>query len=76
LKIEDTESGDCARWMEPAVAGYDIYFHALNRNKKSMKLNPKTEDGKGTFKKLVENGYDVIVESFRPRVMDKIRYRI
>ena len=72
LKIEDTESGDYARWMEPAVAGYGIYFHALNRNKKSMKLNLKTKDGKGIFKKLVENGYDVIIESFRPGVMDRL----
>lgn len=72
LKIEDTESGDYARWMEPAVTGYGIYFHALNRNKKSMKLNLKTEDGKRIFKNLVENGYDVIIEGFRPGVMDRL----
>lgn len=72
LKIEDTESGDYARWIEPVVAGYGIYFHALNRNKKSMKLNLKTEDGKRIFKKLVENGYDVVLESFRPGVMDRL----
>lgn len=72
LKIEDTESGDYARWMEPAVAGYGIYFHALNRNKKSIKLNLKTKDGKRIFKKLVENGYDIIIESFRPGVMDRL----
>ncbi|MGE5444109.1 MAG: CaiB/BaiF CoA transferase family protein [Ignavibacteriales bacterium] len=72
LKIEDMESGDYARWMEPSVAGYGIYFHALNRNKKSIKLNLKTEDGKRIFKKLVENGYDIIIESFRPGVMDRL----
>jgi alpha-methylacyl-CoA racemase len=72
LKIEDTELGDYARWMEPAVAGYGIYFHALNRNKKSMRLNLKTEDGKSIFKRLVESGYDVIIESFRPGVMDRL----
>jgi crotonobetainyl-CoA:carnitine CoA-transferase CaiB-like acyl-CoA transferase len=72
LKIEDMESGDYARWMEPAIAGYGIYFHALNRNKKGIRLNLKTEDGKRIFKKLVENGYDTIIESFRPGVMDRL----
>jgi crotonobetainyl-CoA:carnitine CoA-transferase CaiB-like acyl-CoA transferase len=37
-----------------------------------MKLNLKTEDGKRIFKRLVENGYDVIIESFRPGVMDRL----
>lgn len=72
LKIEDTESGDYARWMEPAVDGYGIYFHGLNRNKKSIKLNLKTKQGKRIFKKLVENRYNIIIESFRPGVMDRL----
>ena len=72
LKIEDIELGDYSRWMEPTIGGYGVYFHALNRNKKSMKLNLKTEDGKKIFKKLVEKGYDTIVESFRPGVMDRL----
>jgi len=37
-----------------------------------MKLNLKAEDGKRIFKKLVEKGYDTIVESFRPGVMDRL----
>ena len=37
LKIEDTESGDYARWMEPAVAGYGIYFHALKEYEAKLK---------------------------------------
>src|SRR5574341_955024 len=72
LKIEDMDSGDYSRWMEITIEEYGIYFHALNRNKKSMKLNLKAEDGKKIFKKLVEAGYDTIVESFRPGVMDRL----
>ncbi len=72
LKIEDKESGDYSRWMEPVVEGDGVYFHALNRNKKSIKLNLKTIEGKDIFKKLVENEYDTIVESFRPGVMDRL----
>jgi len=72
LKIEDMDSGDYSRWIEPSIGEYGLYFHALNRNKKSMKLNLKAEDGKKIFKKLVKKGYDTIVESFRPGVMDRL----
>ncbi|GIW48401.1 MAG: CoA transferase [Deltaproteobacteria bacterium] len=72
LKIEDTNSGDYARWIEPDVGGFGCYFAALNRNKKSIRLNLKTEQGKEIFKKLIKNGYDIIVESFRPGVMDRL----
>jgi len=72
LKIEDMELGDYSRWIEPTFGGNGVYFHALNRNKKSMKLNLKTEEGKEIFKELVENGYDTIVEGFRPGVMDRL----
>jgi len=72
LKIEDIELGNYSRWMEPTIGEYGVYFHALNRNKKSMKLNLKAEDGKKIFKKLVKKGYDTIVESFRPGVMDRL----
>jgi alpha-methylacyl-CoA racemase len=72
LKIEDTQLGDYSRWMKPTIGGYGIYFHALNRNKKSMRLNLKAQEGKKIFKKLVETGYDIIIESFRPGVMDRL----
>lgn len=72
LKIEDTNSGDYARWIEPDIGGFGCYFAALNRNKKSIRLNLKTEQGKEIFKKLIKNGYDIVVESFRPGVMDRL----
>lgn len=72
LKVEDTQTGDYSRWIAPIIGGNGVYFSALNRNKKSIKLNLKTEEGKEIFKELVKNGYDVVIESFRPGVMDRL----
>lgn len=72
LKVEDTQTGDYSRWIEPIIGGNGVYFSALNRNKKSIKLNLKTEEGKEIVKGLVNGGYDIVIESFRPRVMDRL----
>ncbi len=72
LKVEDTQTGDYSRWIAPIIGGNGVYFSALNRNKKSIKVNLKTEEGKEIFKGLVMNGYDIVIESFRPGVMDRL----
>jgi len=46
LKIEDTSQGDYMRWMPPMVNELSAYFLLTNRNKKSMKLDLKTAQGK------------------------------
>lgn len=71
LKVEDTVQGDYMRFIPPYVDNEGVQFMTLNRNKKSMKLNLKTNEGKEIFKKLVKE-YDVLVEGFRPGVMDKL----
>jgi len=71
IKIEDTRAGDYIRWWEPMLGKNSGMHVVLNRNKKSMKLNLKTEAGKGIFLKLVEQ-CDVLIEGFRPGVMDKL----
>ena len=71
LKIEDPEMGDYMRVMGPAQKKESAYFHALNRNKKSMLLNLKTKEGKEIFYKLIDT-YDILLEGFRPGVMDKL----
>jgi crotonobetainyl-CoA:carnitine CoA-transferase CaiB-like acyl-CoA transferase len=79
LKVEDTAGGDYIRWMPPFYGGEaeqrqgsaSAYFLALNRNKRSMRLNLKDERGRDVLLRLVEN-YDVVVESFRPGVMDRL----
>jgi len=71
LKIEDTSQGDYMRWMPPMVNELSAYFLLTNRNKKSMKLNLKAPQGKEIFLKLVKQ-HDVVLESFRPGVMDRL----
>jgi len=71
IKIEDTGLGDYARASEPKIGEDSAFFHSLNRNKKSICLDLKSEQGKEIFLKLIEK-VDVVVESFRPGVMDKL----
>lgn len=71
IKVEDPNIGDYARYGEPKIAGQNAMFHSLNRNKRSMTLNLKSEEGKETFIDLVKTA-DVLIESFRPGVMDRL----
>lgn len=71
LKIEDPELGDYSRKMGLTRKKDSAFFLALNRNKKSMKLNLKVEEGKEVFYKLIHS-YDIILEGFRPGVMDRL----
>src|SRR5215212_7826324 len=79
LKVEDTAGGDYIRWMPPFYGGEEqqregtgsAYFLALNRNKRSLRLNLKDQRGRDVLLRLVED-YDVLVESFRPGVMDRL----
>jgi len=71
LKVEDPERGDYMRKMGPIRKKDSVYFLSINRNKKSMTLNLKMEAGKEIFYKLIES-YDIVLESFRPGVMDRL----
>jgi alpha-methylacyl-CoA racemase len=72
IKVEDTDSGDYLRWVPPLAGEYSAMFHPLNRNKRSVSLNLKTDAGREAFLRLVDTA-DVVVESFRPGVMDRLR---
>ena len=71
LKIEDSEQGDYMRRMGPSRKEDSAYFLALNRNKKSMILNLKMKEGREIFYKLIDT-YDILLEGFRPGVMDRL----
>jgi crotonobetainyl-CoA:carnitine CoA-transferase CaiB-like acyl-CoA transferase len=71
LKVEDPKGGDYARWMEPHGKADSGQFLAINRNKKSMKLNLQSQEGKEIFMKLIAWA-DVLVEQFRPDVMEHL----
>ncbi|MED4582809.1 CaiB/BaiF CoA-transferase family protein [Brevibacillus choshinensis] len=72
IKIEEPGLGDYARWGQPRMkGGLGANFQMVNRNKKSVALNLKTEEGKTIFKEMAKEA-DVILESFRPGVMKKL----
>ena len=76
LKVEDTGMGDYIRWSPPYYEGPEdsaksALFLALNRNKRSIRLNLKHERGKEVLLKLARE-YDVVLESFRPGVLDRL----
>ncbi|MEW6513855.1 MAG: CaiB/BaiF CoA-transferase family protein [Pseudomonadota bacterium] len=73
IKIEDTGAGDYARTMGLGAApGEDsFFFRVVNRNKRGMRLDLKQPAGVAVFLRLA-CAADVIVESFRPGVVDKL----
>lgn len=71
IKIEEISKGDLCRADAPEINGVSHYFSALNRNKKSVSLNLKSEAGKEAYLKLLERA-DVIIENFRPGVMKRL----
>ena len=72
VKVEEPGKGDYLRWMPPyASTGESGMFLAINRGKKSVSLNLKTERGRDLLRELAAEA-DVLVESFRPGVMDRL----
>ncbi|MEM2338260.1 MAG: CaiB/BaiF CoA-transferase family protein [Candidatus Bathyarchaeia archaeon] len=72
IKVEMPRSGDDARlWGPPFIRGESAYFLCLNRNKKSITLNLKSEKGKAIIYKLVKE-CDVLLENFKPGVTKRL----
>ena len=76
LKVEDTGMGDYVRWSPPYHEGAEdsaksALFLSLNRGKRSVRLNLKDEAGRDVLLRLARE-YDVLLESFRPGVMDRL----
>ncbi len=72
IKVEDPRAGDYARRMGADLAGAGALYQALNRNKKSIKVDLKTPEGREVFMALLSSGYDVVIEGFRPGVMERL----
>lgn len=70
-KVEEPGTGDYTRHMPPLKGDTSALFLGLNRNKRSLALDLKTPAGVATLKALVKH-YDVLLESFRPGVMERL----
>ena len=80
IKVESPGTGDDTRgWGPPFVGPEDArestYFLSCNRNKESIPLDLKSEDGAATLTRLVRHG-DVLVENFRPGVLDRLGFSV
>ena len=71
IKVEEPGAGDYMRWTPPIVAGQSALFSAINRNKRSITLNLKSDAGRDLLLRLVD-GADVLVEGNRPGVMARL----
>jgi alpha-methylacyl-CoA racemase len=79
LKVEDIGMGDYVRWAPPLYGGEDqqalgtrsSLYLSLNRGKRSIRLDLKSEAGREAFLRLVES-YDVVLDGFRPGVLDRL----
>ena len=71
IKIENPKDPDVTRSYGPFINEKSAYFLTINHNKRSLTLNLKAEEGKEVFRRLVKDA-DVVIENFRPGVMDKL----
>ena len=71
IKIEQPGTGDESRNFGPFKNGFSLYFMSVNRGKRSVTLNLKTERGQAIFKQLLTHT-DIVVENFRPGTMKKL----
>jgi crotonobetainyl-CoA:carnitine CoA-transferase CaiB-like acyl-CoA transferase len=76
IKVEDTGLGDYVRWSPPRIEGAEesaagALFLALNRGKRSIRVDLKSERGRGVLLRLARDA-DVLLESFRPGVLDRL----
>lgn len=73
VKIERLGHGDISRKVEPCREGESFYFAALNRNKRSLALDLKRNEGRHVLEKLVDRA-DVLVENFRPGTLNSLGF--
>jgi len=68
IKVENPDGGDQVRSSAPLIEGEGSAFMRLNRNKRSISLDLKSDRGNAIFRKLVSTA-DVVVENLRPGTM-------
>jgi len=72
IKVE-TGEGDPIRTQGTLKDGFSWYYASFNRNKKSVALDLRSEDGRAALARLIESA-DVLVDNFRPGVLAKMGF--
>lgn len=67
VKVEDPHRGDYARSIPPLQGRQSFFYNLINRNKRSIALDARTEEGLARLHQLVQQAH-VLVESYRPGV--------
>ena len=78
IKIESPVTGDDSRGWGPPYVGtpgdtHSSYFMSANRNKESIELDLKSDDGRAVMQRLVRRA-DVLIENFRPGTLDRLGF--
>jgi crotonobetainyl-CoA:carnitine CoA-transferase CaiB-like acyl-CoA transferase len=73
VKVEQPGSGDPVRQIGPYLTGHSSPFARLNRNKRSIALDLKAEQGKGVLRRLLTTA-DVLVENLRPGALSRLGF--
>lgn len=71
IKVEKKGEGDVSRSLGPWVNGASLYFPSYNRNKKSIEIDFRSDEGKELIKKLIAKS-DVVVENFKAGTIAKM----
>ena len=71
LKVERPVGGDDSRGFGPYINNESIYFISINRGKKSIAVDLKTEEGKKIVTELIKK-VDVVAENFKPGTMERL----
>lgn len=76
VKVERAGVGDLSRQLyltDTRIGGESTIFHAINRNKRSVEIDMKSEADRAAIRELVR-GADVVLQNFRPGVMDRLGF--
>jgi crotonobetainyl-CoA:carnitine CoA-transferase CaiB-like acyl-CoA transferase len=73
IKIEDPRHGDDTRAWAPFVDGWSTYYLTVNRNKKSVAIDLKSDEGRALLEDLIETA-DVVIENFRPGTLERLGF--
>ncbi len=73
IKIEDPRHGDDTRAWAPFVGGWSTYYLSVNRNKKSVTVDLKSDEGRALLEELVRTS-DILIENFRPGTLERLGF--